>query len=87
MPDWVAFDDVAFHEGNVPAELQLELRQQVPRLRFEDARAHGGFPEGARSLLPPLRDKSEHLDYPIGYRHMVGGALVLPLSHATALPR
>jgi hypothetical protein len=29
MPAWIVFDHVAFHEGNVPAELQHALRQRV----------------------------------------------------------
>ena len=28
-PGWLQFDDMAFHEGNVPAELQIVLQQQV----------------------------------------------------------
>ena len=28
-PGWLQFDDIAFHEGNVPAELQIVLQQQV----------------------------------------------------------
>jgi hypothetical protein len=34
------------------------------RLSFVDARDYGGFQTGAKALLP------EHLDYPLGYRHM-----------------
>ena len=28
-PRWLQYDDIAFHEGNVPAELQVVLQQQV----------------------------------------------------------
>ena len=29
LPAVIEFDDVAFHEGNVPVDVQLRLRQQV----------------------------------------------------------
>jgi hypothetical protein len=29
MPAWVSYDSIAFHEGNVPHDLQLVLRQRV----------------------------------------------------------
>ena len=29
MPAWSTYDDVAFHEGNVPLEVQRTLRKQL----------------------------------------------------------
>ena len=58
----------------------LMLRQKAPtthgraslrgrsRLRFVDAREHGGFREEAQALLP---GHDAPLEHSIGYRHMV----------------
>eukprot|EP00966_Prymnesium_polylepis_P070579 1640129-Prymnesium_polylepis.3 len=73
MPAEIEYDDVAFHEGNVPREIQGSLRQRMPRLGFVDVRDHGGFRSGAQALIP-LPNSSRYRDdsdYPIGYRHMV----------------
>jgi transglutaminase/protease-like cytokinesis protein 3 len=29
MPNWFPYDDIAFHEGNVPRDVQTTLRQQM----------------------------------------------------------
>ena len=72
MPE-VGYDDIAFHEGNVPSDMRAMLRQRLPNptMRIADARGHGGF------LLPRAVGKvmaSElwrlKTGYPVGYRHM-----------------
>ena len=115
--DAVDYDDVAFHEGNVPRSVQLSLRLKMyttpprvallsllsrrslctflvllgtfaspfgrrppvwasprsprrHRLRFVDAREHGGFDEAANIHVPNHANGS-WLEYSLGYRHMV----------------
>ncbi|KAL1502991.1 hypothetical protein AB1Y20_011061 [Prymnesium parvum] len=65
MPLELSPDDVVFHEGNVPPRIQRGLAEQIPRLRFVDARDHFGFRPEDEALVP-----DPPLDYPIGYRHM-----------------
>ena len=56
----MAYDDIAFHQGNVPAAMADYLMSEASGLRVVDARAHGAFvlPRAAeraprRGALPP----------------------------------
>lgn len=73
------YDDVVFHEGNVPARMQMELQAELPGMRFVDARrfgAFGGFdapPRSARARRArpqPWERLRRPGEYTVGYRHM-----------------
>lgn len=59
-------DDIAFHEGNVPAGVQSAVGKRLD-VRFVNLREYGGFevPQGTR--LFPIRTPGS---YSTGYRHM-----------------
>ena len=59
-------DDIAFHEGNIPAALQTKLEQEL-RVTFFDAREWGGFDKRVEARRIPFRLNGE---YPMGYKHM-----------------
>ena len=66
-----AYDDIAFHPGNVPAAMADYLMSEASGLRVVDARAHGAFvlPRAAeRARAPGLLRKMT--GYSFGYRHM-----------------
>lgn len=66
------FDEVVFHEGNVPLVVQEELQAELPRLRFVDARGYGGFGgvgASAEAWRPWERIRVPG-EYSVGYRHM-----------------
>eukprot|EP00966_Prymnesium_polylepis_P281264 6498813-Prymnesium_polylepis.1 len=59
----VQYDNIAFHEGNVPAAIQTILGQKMYRLSFMNVHEYGGFQKG----VPVPLDA----EYSLGYRHMV----------------
>jgi len=59
-------DDIAFHEGNVPAALQTVMEQRL-HVAFFDVRTWGAFDERAVSSKLSIRLKG---DYATGYKHM-----------------
>ena len=61
------FDDIAFHEGNVPANIILDFQNRHNNVRFVNAQDYGGF------RLPPgvkLRTIRGSEQYSLGYEHM-----------------
>ena len=62
------YDDVAFHEGNVPAEQQAALRRELPNLRLVSAASFGGFQ--SHISLPDSLASGANDGYSIRYRHM-----------------
>lgn len=57
------FEDIAFHEGNIPNFIESELKQRYG-VRFENVHDFGGFSSPVQSMI---RGPSE---YHIGYKHM-----------------
>ena len=76
MPYSLTWSDIAFHEGNVPLNIERELttamysgaRAIKPTLRFVDVRDHGGFSHTVD--IPAALASGESDGYAIGYRHM-----------------
>lgn len=59
-------DDIAFHEGNVPPMIQVNLVERL-KVKFVDLRDHGGFVIPRNTTTFPVRTRGA---YAIGYRHM-----------------
>lgn len=60
------YEDIAFHEGNVPSKIQQRLSATYS-VRFENVVEYGGFTLENPSWNKTLRGPSE---YNIGYKHM-----------------
>jgi len=66
--DAVDYDDVAFHEGNVPLGIQMTLHLEIYHLRFVDAREQGGFDNAAGAYVQAHGSRLQQ--YSLGYHHM-----------------
>jgi hypothetical protein len=64
----LSFDEVAFHEGNVPAAVIDEFASTYGA-RFVDVRLYGGFASAGSLGLRLPRVRKAHA-YSIGYKHM-----------------
>uniref|UniRef100_A0A7S0NZV5 Nucleotide-diphospho-sugar transferase domain-containing protein n=1 Tax=Calcidiscus leptoporus TaxID=127549 RepID=A0A7S0NZV5_9EUKA len=62
----VRFDDIAFHEGNVPAQIAASIAA-AHGVRFFDVRPYGAFKVPPFTRIWRVRKPSQ---YPIGYNHM-----------------
>jgi len=63
----VPFDDIAFHEGNVPASIAANISARHRVVRFVDVRLYGGFKIPPKMQMWQVRKPAQ---YPIGYNHM-----------------
>ncbi|KAL1530192.1 hypothetical protein AB1Y20_001108 [Prymnesium parvum] len=66
----IDYDDIAFHEGNVPLLIQRSLSERMYHFRFADAREHGGFQVGALTYERARQLVRKEFVYPLGYHHM-----------------
>ncbi|CAE8659547.1 unnamed protein product, partial [Polarella glacialis] len=74
--DLDSYDNLVFHEGNINASVQEDLRSKVPNLRFADVRDYGGFDTKFENASDPLQqaldpsfEKGGGVNH-IGYYHM-----------------
>lgn len=60
------FEDIAFHEGNIPDTVMYEIKKEH-NVRFENVHKYGAFRLPNVSWMKKIRGPSE---YPLGYKHM-----------------